>query len=83
MILYDNVCTPCVRKNEWRELRRIARKYKVELTRFDVKKQPQHMRNAWWDCDTIPLPVVEYESGGERIAVNLTEFLRLNTKEEA
>lgn len=81
MILYDNVCTPCVRKQEWRQLRRFARQQNAELTRIDVKKQPQHLNKIWWNTEQIPLPVVEYEISGDKMAVNLTEFLRLSNEE--
>lgn len=76
MILYDNVCTPCVRKQEWRWLRNFARKHKQELTRVDVKKQPLAMKDIWWDTDVIPLPVVVFEVNGAPSAVNLNEFIR-------
>jgi hypothetical protein len=46
MIVYDNVCTPCVRKQEWRDLRSFAREHKLELARVDIKKQPQHKEKA-------------------------------------
>lgn len=83
MILYDNVCTPCVRKQEWRHLLRYARINKLDLRRVDLRKQPQYLKDMWWDASAIPLPVLEYEAAGERFAVNLTEFLRLNAKEDA
>lgn len=81
MILYDDVCTPCARKQEWRQLRQYARKNKHELIRFDVKKQPDHVKDMWWGNDSIPLPVLVYGIDGERTAVNLSEFLSLHAKE--
>lgn len=80
MIVYDNVCTPCARKQEWRELLRFARKNKVELTRIDIRRQPKSKNDMWWATDSIPLPVVSYEANGDRVAVNLSEFLRLKTQ---
>lgn len=46
MILYDNVCTPCVRKQEWRQLRKFARDNDLPLTRIDVRKNPKHKEEA-------------------------------------
>lgn len=46
MILYDNVCTPCVRKREWRELRNFARAHKLPLARLDVSKDRQAREKA-------------------------------------
>lgn len=46
MILYDNVCTPCARKREWRELRRFAVKNKLTLTRIDVSRNHDKREEA-------------------------------------
>lgn len=69
MILYDNVCTPCVRKQEWRELRRFAVKHKLELTRVDIKKQPQYRDKAL--SYEIDLPFVVHGN----VALSLREPL--------
>lgn len=38
MILYDDVCTPCVRKQPFRDLRKFAIKHKLPLRRVDISK---------------------------------------------
>lgn len=46
MILYDNVCTPCVRKQQWRELRRFAVKNKLTIKRIDVRSSKETLDEA-------------------------------------
>jgi len=69
MILYDNACTPCVRKQEWRNLRHFAREHKLELTRVDIRKQPQYEDDAM--KYGIALPFVVHKN----IALSLSEPL--------
>lgn len=69
MILYDDVCTPCVRKAEWRALRRFARKHNIPMERIDVRKQPQHADKA--KSYEIQYPFVVHDG----IALSLTEPL--------
>ena len=46
VILYDNVCTPCVRKPLWKQLRAKAAEKRVLITRIDVSKsKEQHEAN--------------------------------------
>lgn len=38
--LLDNVCTPCVRKPLWKQLRSKAAEKRVLLKRVDIRKEP-------------------------------------------
>lgn len=38
--LLDNVCTPCVRKALWKQLRSKAAEKRVLLKRVDIRKEP-------------------------------------------
>jgi len=69
MILYDNVCTPCVRKQQWRELRRFAAKHGLPLTRIDIRKQQQHREKAL--AYGIDFPFIVHEN----VALSLNEPL--------
>lgn len=46
MIVYDNVCTPCARKQLWRELRNFARQHRLPLQRIDVSKDHAARKKA-------------------------------------
>jgi hypothetical protein len=57
MIVYDNRCTPCARKQQWRELRNFARLHKLPLQRFDISKDINaRERAAQYDVD-VPFVV--------------------------
>lgn len=70
MIVYDTLCTPCKRKTRWNELRRFARENKLQLTKIDIKKQPQYADKALSYEMTLPF-IVE---GGT--AIDFNEDLR-------
>lgn len=46
VVLYDNVCTPCVRKPLWKQLKAKAAEKRLLLQRKDVRKDPQAKHDA-------------------------------------
>lgn len=69
MILYDNVCTPCARKQKWRELRNFAREHKLLLKRFDISKDAKARQEA--EAYELDIPFIVHG----KIALSLTEPL--------
>lgn len=69
MILYDNVCTPCVRRQQWRELRRFAVKHKLTVKRVDVRGNKESLEEA--RQYGIDLPFVVHD----KVALSLSEPL--------
>lgn len=70
MILYDDACTPCVRKQEWRDLRNFVRINHLNLKRIDIRKQPEFRHEALKYA--IDFPFVVHEGK----AVSLSDDLR-------
>lgn len=69
--LYDNGCTPCLRKQLWRELKAKCAEKRVLLSRKDTSKDVQ-ARN---DANTLygmAAPFIVLENGQ---AVSVMEFL--------
>lgn len=64
MILYDNVCTPCVRKQQWRDLRRFAIRNRLTVNRVDLSKQPEKEPHI----DGVKIPFIVHE--GKVISLN-------------
>jgi hypothetical protein len=46
VVLYDSVCTPCVRKQLWKQLKAKAAEKRLLLQRKDVRKDPQAKHDA-------------------------------------
>ena len=44
--LIDNVCTPCVRKQLWKQLKAKAAEKRILLQRKDIRKDPQAKQDA-------------------------------------
>lgn len=57
VILYDNVCTPCVRKPLWKQLRAKAAEKRVLITRVDISKSKEEREKAMSHNMDIPFIV--------------------------
>ena len=55
--LYDNVCTPCVRKALWKQLRAKAAEKRVLITRIDVSKSKEEREKAMSHNMALPFIV--------------------------
>lgn len=44
--LYDTVCSPCVRKELWKQLKAKAAEKRILLQRKDIRKDPQAKHEA-------------------------------------
>lgn len=60
--LYDNVCSPCLRKSLWRKLRAKAAEERVILARKDVSKDIKAREEAN-NLYGMPTPFVVLEDG--------------------
>ena len=69
--LYDNVCTPCQRKQLWRELKAKCAEKRVLLARKDTSKDTQ-ARNDANTLYNMKTPFVVLENGQ---SVTILEFL--------
>ena len=67
--LYDSVCTPCVRKTLWKQLRAKAAEKRVLITRIDVSKSKEEREKAMSHNMDMPFIV---EDGK---ALTVAEFL--------
>lgn len=67
--LVDNVCTPCVRKPLWKQLRAKAAEKRVLINRIDVSKSKEEREKAMSYNMALPFIV---ENGK---ALTVAEFL--------
>ena len=69
--LFDDRCSPCVRKELWKQLKAKAAEKRMLLERRDVRKDPI----ARHEADVVygmPTPFVVNEKG---VAMSVSEFL--------
>ena len=59
--VYDNVCTPCVRKPLWKRLRAKAAEKRVLITRIDVSKSKEEREKAMSHNMALPFVVIDGE----------------------
>ena len=69
IILYDDRCSPCVRKPLWKALRAFAADKRILIVRKDVIKDKEAQTEA--ESHGISVPFVVYENK----ATSLKEFL--------
>lgn len=67
--LYDDKCTPCVRKSLWKQLKTKAAEKRVLITRIDVSKSKEERERAMSYNMALPFIV---ENGK---ALTVAEFL--------
>lgn len=69
--LYDNVCTPCVRKQMYRDIKKKCSLLRINLVRKDISKDPEARHNAESVYNlSVPFIVTDYAG-----AMTVEEFL--------
>lgn len=66
MILYDDRCTPCARKQQWRDLRQFAAGNGLPLERIDLSRHRERTPEA--EEYKLSVPFVVHE--GKALSLN-------------